>query len=243
MISTATQQKIDEAQHNEHSYWPAEAVLETLVHKDFIMLVGPSAIGKSTLMNEVVRLDKDFARVKNTATRPKRDNDEKEIYEYIPHTDEGLAPLLEQIKGGELVQYAVHPTTGFIYGTYPQSYPGTYNMLDTQSQVVSNLSRLPFRSTHTIGIVTAPETWKKWFLSHNQKDTKDYKKRIDEAIQSLKWMAARPADSIKWLYNHPENTAIDSTELVALTKGKKKSDPSLREYALKMLSLAYQMKE
>lgn len=243
MISDSIQQQIDHARHEEHRYWPAERVRKTLTDKDFIMLVGPSAIGKSTLMNKIVELDKDFARVKNMTTRPARENDEKGLYEYIPHTDEGLAGLLKQIENGELVQYAVHPTTGFIYGTYPENYPGLYNMLDTQSQVALGLSTLPFRATHTMGIVTDPNTWREWFLSRNKAGTDEYTKRIDEAIRSLEWLTAQPGDSIKWIYNHPDNIMLSANELIALVKGTQESDSSLRETALTMLYLAYQMKE
>jgi guanylate kinase len=242
MISPTIQEKIDHAQHEEHRYWPVKDVLQTLASKEFVMLVGPSAIGKSTLMNEVVKLDKEFARVKNMTTRPKRDNDEEGIYEYIPHTDQGLAQILEQIGNGKLVQYAVHPTTGFIYGTYPENYPGIYNMLDTQSQVASSLSQLPFRRTHIIGIVTDPDAWKKWFLDRNKKNTPEYEKRIDEAIQSLEWLTAQPANAITWIYNHPNDKAHSAKELIAAVKDTKMSDSELRDTALTMLYLAYQMK-
>ena len=207
------------------------------------MIVGPSAIGKSTLMNRSVELDKDFARISGFTTRPKRDIDEPGLYSYIPHTDEGIQSLLSQKEAGELIQYVVHPTTGFIYGSYPADYPKLYNMKDTLSNVVASLSRLPFRRSHVIGLIADPKMWQAWFSKRNSPENEDYQKRINEAVMSLEWLIKQPKGSIDWVYNHPDDISKSSKELIALVRGDKKSDSSLREYGLEMLSLAQQMKE
>jgi energy-coupling factor transporter ATP-binding protein EcfA2 len=241
MISPATQQRLDQAKLQENSYRPSGAVLETLAAKDFVMVVGPSAMGKSTLMNKVAELDGEFARVKNTTTRPKRDNDEPGLYEYIPHDDTGLRPLLDQMAAGRLVQYAIYPTTGFIYATHPESYPATYNMLDTQSQVVTNLAKLPFHKTHIIGLVTDPMAWQQWFLARNPKASDDYTKRLDEAILSLEWLVGQ--STIRWIYNHPDNITAGAKELISVVKDNENTNQTYRKYAIELLSLARQMKQ
>ena len=207
------------------------------------MIVAPSAVGKSTLMNQVAELDSDFTRIGGFTSRPQRANDEPGLYEYIPHTDEGIRSILAQKEAGQLVQYVIHPTTGFIYGSRLHNYPGTYNMKDTLSNVVASLSKLPFHNSHVVGLVTDPQIWHEWFLKRNQHTGDNYQKRVTEAITSLEWLSSQPEASISWVYNHPDDIATDSKELVALIKGEKKSDPLLRDYAVKMLSLANQMKE
>jgi guanylate kinase len=242
MISPELQKEFDIARVNETNYWPSDGVQEALLKKDLVMVVGPSAIGKSTLMNKVVELDEDFSRVQNITSRPARSNDEPGLYEYISHTDEGIRHILDMIKKRELVQYAVHPTTKFVYATKPEGYPAQYNMLDTQAQVVSSLARLPFHKTHTVGLVSDPKAWQEWFLSRNKKGSEEYEKRIDEAIHSLEHMTAEPTESIHWIYNQPDSLEGTAKELIATVKGKQESKLDNRERAISMLYLAYQMK-
>jgi len=242
MISPELQSEFDEAHKKENTYRPSLAVQKTLLNKEFIMLVGPVAIGKSTLMNRVIELDQNFARVKNMVSRPMRSNDEPGRYTYIPHTNAGVRQILDMISKGELVQYAVHATTGFIYATKPEGYPAKYNMLDTQAKVIDSLSELPFHKTHIIQLVTDPKSWQRWFLNREKKGTDEYNKRLDEAILSLELMTSRPEESVHWIYNHPDDLTTSAKELIAVVKGTKKSDLKNRQYALEMLSLAQQMK-
>jgi guanylate kinase len=243
MISPDLQQQLDIVKRNERNYWPADNVRDQLHNKNFIMVVGPAAVGKSSLMNEVAKIDTDFARVKNTTTRPQRSYDEPGLYNYVPHTNEGLGVLLDQIKKRELVQYAVYPTTGYIYGTFPGGYPAMYSMLDTQSQVVATLSRFPFKNTYVIGVVTDPTKWKEWLTKRDIKGSEEYVKRVGEAITSLEWLVAQPDNSINWVYNHPNDLQTSAHDFIAAIRNHQVNDLTLRGYALEMLSLAHQMKE
>lgn len=176
-------------------------------------------------------------------SRPARSNDEPGQYEYIDHTDAGINSLLESTLRGELVQYAVHPTTRYVYATKPSGYPAKYNMLDTQAKVIDSLLRLPFNTSHIIVLVTDPDLWKQWFLTREQKGSEEYTKRLNEAISSLESVLARSPQTVHWIYNQPNNLDSMASDLIEIIKDTKKSNLRNREYALGMLSLAYQMKE
>lgn len=228
---------------NEQTYRPGEEAMRQLKEKELVMLVAPSGMGKSTLMNKLVENDKRFARVRNATTRPERQNDEPGLYAYLPHNEEGIRQLAEQMEKKELIQYAIFPATGYIYFTYPESYKATYNLLDTQAHVVKHLRRLPFRRTHAIGLVTAPEAWQSWLLTRYDNDTPELQKRLGEAISSLEWLLAQPEEAIHWAYNYPGNIQKSAEELTAVITRHEKPHRSYREYAEKLLSLAKRMKK
>ncbi len=147
-----------------------------------VMLVGPSAIGKSTLMNQVVAQNSDFGRVRVFTTRPPRSNDEAGMYRYL-----SISEAQEEIANGRVVQHATSPTTGMIYGTQLQDYTSRYNMLDTLSNVVDELRTLPFESTTTVTLYADPGEWHQWFLSRYPKQSDEASKRLEEAALSINW--------------------------------------------------------
>jgi guanylate kinase len=228
---------------NQQTYQPGEAAGQLLGEKELIMVVAPSSMGKSTVMNEVVKLRADFARVLNSTTRPQRPNDEPGLYNYVPHTEEGTQQIVDAIISKQLVQYAIFPTTGYIYFTKPDSYPATYNLLDTQSQVVQHMRSLPFRKTHVVGLVTDPATWQSWLSQRYTKDDPEFPKRIGEAINSLEWLLSQPDGTIDWVYNYPNDTTKSATELINIVTNQGESDAAYKRYAKELLKLALSLKK
>jgi len=228
---------------NQQKYQPGEAAGQLLGKKELIMVVAPSSMGKSTVMNEVVKLNPDFARVLNSTTRPKRSNDEPGLYNYIPHNEEGMQHIVDAMDLKQLIQYAIFPTTGYVYFTKPESYPATYNLLDTQSQVVQHMRLLPFHKTHVVGLVTDPATWQSWLSQRYENDNPEFPKRIEEAINSLEWLLSQPEGAVDWVYNHPNDLAKSATELTAIVTGEEASNSSYKRYAKQLLELALSLKK
>lgn len=181
--------------------------MEILAGKTLIMLVGPSAIGKSTLMNEATKQDKRFKRVRNFTTRPPRANDEPGHYIYL--TAEELAA---KRSGGEIISEVVSPTTGDTYGTLSASYDGEYCLLDTLANSVELYRSLPFRQTVTITLFADPEQWQKWFLTRYPEPSDDTLKRLKEAELSINWSLT---DShTYWLKNSDGNLGETARKLI-----------------------------
>lgn len=243
MVSSRIQEQLDKARQEETTYRPSGEVLDQLRKKDFIMLVGPTAMGKSTLMNKMVELDSEFARVSGFTTRPKRSNDEPGLYDYIPHTDDGIQSILTEKEAGRLVQYAIFPTTGYVYGTHLKDYPAKYNLKDTLSNVAGSLAELPFHTTHIVGIVTTPEAWRKWLSVRFTPEDPDFLKRINEAIQSLEWLLAQPAGVVKWVYNRPDNVETSANELIAIAKEERTASIDYPQYARDLLDMAKSLRK
>lgn len=174
-----------------------------LADKTLVMLVGPTAVGKSTVMHHAVAIDPRFSYVRSFTTRPDR-GDGVSTYRHITEAE---AERL-QTSGGALT-YFRHPTTGHVYGTTTESYQTEYNLLDTLSGSVALYRDLPFKRCVVMSITTNPDAWQTWVQSRYPEPSQERTKRLREAIKSIEWSLAQ-TDSHLWLINradHPKDTA------------------------------------
>ncbi|HSH17771.1 MAG TPA: hypothetical protein VK978_00145 [Candidatus Saccharimonadales bacterium] len=201
MLSEATEHRLTELEQAQNTYLPNADVAAELGEKTIVLMIGPSCIGKSTIMQEVAASDPRFAIAGTFTTREQRSDEIGKHYAYIPYTDDGIAALEDSIRQGDVVQYAVHPTTKHIYGTTIADYPNQYNLLDTLATNVKGMRRLPAKAIHTIGLVAEPAEWTAWFNQRFPEGHADRQKRRGEAVLSLAWLLEQPDGSIHWLVN------------------------------------------
>jgi len=200
--------------------------MESLQDKTLVMLVGPSAVGKSTLMNVVVKQSDSFKRVSGFTTRAPRTNDEPGLYRYVTSEE-----AKERIRDNRLVQYAVHPSTGVIYGTEPSDYPGKYNLLDTLSSVVLELRTLPFQTSITISLTAPAEQWRTQFLTRYPTQSEDALKRLAEAKLSIEWSLAQ-TDNHVWLNNPRGKLQHTAQRLIAIASQGQTGDDDTNAHAI-----------
>jgi len=181
--------------------------MESLQDKTLIILVGPTAIGKSTLMNKVIRLHPEFGRVTGFTTRGPRPNDEPGQYRYLIKEE-----VERKIANNELVQYAIFPTTKQIYGTEILDYVKTYNIKDILANAVDSFRLLPFQKTITISLTAPAQEWRKWFLSRYPKPSDEAMKRLEEAKLSIEWSLSDT--ETYWLENLPDHLANTAQALI-----------------------------
>lgn len=203
---------------HQQSYLPSDSIRQELAKKTLIMVVGPSAIGKSTTMNNVIASDDRFRRVSGFTSREARPNDEANMYRYL--TEAGYEQMQELITMRQFVQYAVSPVKDVVYGTELRDYPGQYNLQDTWYSAVDNYRKLGFGEYRLVGLVADPHDWKKWFLSRfPQDDPTEALSRLTEAHQSLSWLLTQHANSVYWVKNrqlahdHAANALINVIDL------------------------------
>lgn len=187
--------------------------MNELANKTLIMIVGPTAIGKSTLMREVVRLDPRFSYVRAFTTRPQR-NGEKSSY---IHLSEVEAQSLKD--RGEALTWIEHPTTHFKYGTVVQSFQTTFNLQDTLASTVQMYRALPFARTMTISLMASVESWQEWLQARFPEMNDDLRKRLQEGKDSIEWSLAQTIDH-HWLVNRPGQLSETARQVIAIATNK-----------------------
>lgn len=204
------------------------------------MVIAPSSMGKTYVMNKVTELNDEFARVTVLTTREPRPDDQG-MFRYYQKTDEDLDHVLKMIEHGELVQYAVFPSSGQIYGSQPRDFPARFNLLATLSSAVEQLEHIGFKHTVPIGLITYPKVWMEWFDARHSSRQADRPARLHEALQSLDWLLAR---DVHWLINEPGRVNSVAKKLIAIAgKSVSDDDSRARKYALQLRAQIAQMIE
>lgn len=235
MLSPDIAARVQQAAQQQVTYAPNAAISAQLQEKNLVMFVGPAAVGKSYLMNKIVDHDIDFGRVSVFTTRDARDDDEPGMFRYIPHDDANVTALLGKIQRGEVVQYAVHPTSGRIYGSEITDYAKPFNMLATLSGIVDSLRQLPFETTHVIGLAVDPDIWLQRFNSRPMTPD-DRAKRLSEALVSLQWLLDMAhLQEITWVDNSSADESAALQAVIDAVKFNKTGDKLALRTAHSML--------
>lgn len=234
MISEEVAQKLLRFHASESSYAPTDAVRENLAAKTLIMLVGPSCVGKSTIMEAVCELSDEIKVVHTGTSRPPRSDDHTERYHYITYTDEGLAPLFTQIEQNELVQYAVNPHNLQIYWSTPTDYPSTINVGDYFSSVVDNFRSYGFRRILVCSLTTPSNIWLERIQERFASDQHELEARLAEATTSISWSLAQGTADHVFVANDstPQATA---TSVISVLRGEIPDQIHARSLAEKCL--------
>lgn len=203
--------------------------MDIISDKTLVMVVGPTAVGKSTVMNMVANTYRDYGYVESFTTRAPREN-ENGSYRFI-----ALDEAYQLIDSGQTITNFKHPTTGDIYGTTASSYPQDYNLLDTLSTSVDEYRSLPFEQTLTITLTASPSQWLEWFLSRYPSDNPEARKRLAESAQSIKWSLSDQQTS--WLVNQAGDIASTASQLVKLVNQPPSSENAAPAEAYAMLEL------
>ncbi|PID32892.1 hypothetical protein CR956_00090 [Candidatus Saccharibacteria bacterium] len=171
----------------EPGYKPSDQTTVHIQDKTLLSFIGAFAVGKTTLINCISAIDDRFTDAVGFTTRPPR-GDESD-YRFIEHNQDNIKQIISKVQNGEFVNFSVHPTTGYVYGTEPGDYKSQFCMLaTTASSFELSTSKLPFKQVKPITIVVQPELWQ-GRISARLGQQSDIKRMI-EAKQSLEWCLA-----------------------------------------------------
>lgn len=138
------------------SYQPNDEVRQMMQRINLLATVGPSASGKTTIMNKLVQESKHVHFVLDETSRAPRKN-EIQAVDFLFRSRENI---LEDLKRGDLVQVALGPN-GDLYCTRPTSYPHLgIGIIALVPAAVKEFRKLPIGSLKTAFIV--PKSFKAW---------------------------------------------------------------------------------
>jgi len=163
------------------NYQTALEVKQHIGQVDLLMIIGPTGVGKTTLINKL-----NVPYVPSDTTRSIR-----------PHERDGLdmfflkdyGQVVADIKAGKFVQVAAG-ATGDLYATRDSSYPASgWATMPVMADVVPIFRNLGFRSTLS-AFITPPDyaEWMRRLGDHLEPDT--LKRRMAEAERSFSFALA-----------------------------------------------------
>lgn len=241
MLSPDLEAQLATARDSQSKYVPGEKTAAAIHDKTLVMLVSPVAVGKSFVIDHTTVNHPDFKAVSVFTTRDARPNEDRDLFKTIPHDNEHISKIIDDISKGRPVQYAVHPTSGRIYLTYADDYPGEFNLLATLSGAVNQLRTVPFKRTVTIGLSTDPTTWQKRLALRYPEPSEEKTKRLAEAITSLRWLLDPVnVEEVRWVSN-PEVPDAAVKSIVDIVKYNQQGSLAAKEDARQMLQIAEEL--
>jgi len=164
-------------------YQPAPHVIDRLKRVRFVAVIGPTAVGKSTLIAAAMQRESSIHLVLNNTTRAPRAG-ERDGIDYLFQT---RAAMETRIAKGEYVQVAPS-VLGELYATAPEGYATEgVAVMAVLAQAMPAFRALPFQSVRSIFIT--PPSWEVWQqrLEQHGFTPEQRVKRLAEAARSLQF--------------------------------------------------------
>ena len=220
MISAETEERLRRLLNEQPSYRPDPDSTAQIVSKDVWCFVGASCMGKTTIMQELLKLDSLCGEFVVFTSREPRPEDNTTRYSYYEHSDEGLAELLDRIERKRVLQYNINPYSLLIYGSEASGYLYRYNIGDIFASSIDGFRQLGFKSVRVVSVITNFHDWQHRFNLRFPPGDSRRKARLLEASSSLRWSLSQ-ADSPDhyWLTNDhtPDAVAHDLLNTLALS--------------------------
>lgn len=214
----------------EPMYQPLGHAAEAISEKNLIGFIGAFGVGKTTLIETIARNYDSYSEVVSFTTRPTRGQGDN--YRFLAHSHDTLAELATKAGRGELVNMAVHPTTGYVYGTEAEDYKTQNCMLATTSKSYESDKNLPFLSVMPIIVVAQPDAWLER-IAKRVNTVQDYSARMQEARQSLAW--SLDCQDALFVDNTARNIVATGDTVVELLEGRRQQPKAGRQIAEAML--------
>jgi guanylate kinase len=189
------------------NYQPAQDVLDQVKGLEVLMVVGPSGVGKTTLIQ-----GSGLAYVPSDTTRAARPG-EIEAQDFYFRSD--YDQIVQEIQSGRFVQVAVD-SGGDLKATKASSYPQSgVVVMAVVADALPIFRKLGFKRTVTAFIT--PPTYDEWMrrLLIHQLSADEFGKRIEEAQRSISTSLSDP--EMHFIMN--DNLELAENQLIGLLAG------------------------
>jgi guanylate kinase len=161
------------------NYKPALDVANHIKNLDLLMVIGPSGVGKTAIIN---RMHLNYI-ISDTTRKPRPD--EKEGVDYYFRED--FDQIVQEMKDGRFVQVAVD-SGGDLKATRDSAYPDTgIAVMALMASVVPSHRQLGFRKT--LSVFITPPSFEEWMqrLDVHNLSAEQQALRLAEAARSLEF--------------------------------------------------------
>lgn len=190
-------------------YRPANDVLEYLQEVNFVAVVGPTAVGKNSVVEEAVHQSPDIRWTPFTTSRLPRTGEKQGVeYQFRPRQE-----MEERIQRQEYVNVAPN-LLGDLYASAPEDFKQHgINTAAVLADVVPTFRALPFKILQVIFIL--PPNWEAWQqrLRTRNFSPEQADKRMQEAQRSL-YFALNDQNTLFIINDDLSQAARDFSNLV-----------------------------
>jgi len=189
------------------NYQPNPDVLASMADIKILAVVGPTASGKTTLMEALAKSNPSYKIVLDETSRRPRTG-EKHGVDFLFRTRE---EIVDDAQKGNLVQIALGPNND-LYCTSPQNYPhnGT-SLIALVPAAVLEFRELPIKSFKAAFIVPGSyEQWQQWLAKQSrdsQWSDEQLSKRLAEAKENFEF--ALSDKDMNFVLNNETQSAVD----------------------------------
>jgi guanylate kinase len=166
-------------------YAPRPSVLSTLSSVDFVAVIGPTAAGKTTIINRATAMNDTVHLVVVTTSRDPRPGEQNGVdYHFARHD-----AMVKDIADRRFVQVAPS-ILGPLYATKPEAYATEgYAVMPVIVQGLAAFAALPFKRMRRIVIL--PPSWEVWNerINSHSFTPEQLQRRLVEAKVSLEYAA------------------------------------------------------
>jgi guanylate kinase len=193
-------------------YQPAPDVIRHLQEIDFVAVVGPTAVGKTTLIKAAVAREPRLHMLVGGTSRDPRPGEQDRVDFHFGNREDMLA----RIQKGAYATLAVGATDD-LYTTAPEDYPaGKTALLAVLAYVITDFRKLPYKTFRTIFILPPDyRTWQQRLKRHSF-DAGQLRRRLVEAERSL--VFSLEDEAVQFVIN--DTLDIAARDLIALATGR-----------------------
>lgn len=150
--------------------------------KRLALIVGPSGVGKSAIIRRLAR-DYGYHRVQSVTSRQPRKDDASDAYRYVTQEQ-----AIHMIGRGDFAQYALHPSSGEVYGTLARDYIPGVNVLDAMAETAGRFRVMDFGRIATIGVIADQREWLRRLEERYPVAHPEHSGRRFEGERCLRWI-------------------------------------------------------
>lgn len=216
------------------NYTPSDIAIDNLYSRNvnFVSVSAPFGVGKTTITDEVLRLDSDFTQLATTTNRARKEGDPANYRTSFP-----LDKLIEAIRNQEVINYDVilnldSIQKSHIYATYPEGFQGPYTIGPYTTRSIPTFERI---RQHVAGylpvfITVDPDFWSQ-NIAHTLEERPDrVLDRVEEGTRSLS-DARRHINDWFFVKNTPGQRGAEKAAqtIIAMARGLPYEKPSIEE--------------
>ncbi len=218
------------------TYVPSDEVAKHLKTVTIVPIIGPFAVGKTSLISEIISRYPDFGHAQGFTTRDKRPDEDPETYRFIKENKINLNKIINDVIERNFVQIATHPVSNAVYGTSIEDYQAPFTLIAAFSSSMDDINRTGFGIVKPVGLVAPLSHWKTRIeVRKGQIDSIEYKNRLVEAKQSLTWLLDQ-GPNFPWLVNADGQLGKTADNLVSIVRGGAAFDHGNRKVGEQLLA-------